>query len=82
MASFCRWETNPFQISDQLFFERLTEYVNGNGSKVIVVIHNGENYNDNYENDIFRLQKVAVFEPAIVKNEEYTVFKVVMQNEH
>lgn len=46
------------------------------------MIHNGENYNDNYENDIFRLQKVAVFEPAIVKNEEYTVYKVVMQNEH
>lgn len=82
MASFCRWETNPFQISDQVFFERLNNYVNSNGSKVIVVIHNSENYNDNFGNDIFRLERMAIFEPAIVKNEEYTAYKVVMQNEH
>ncbi|WP_462252447.1 hypothetical protein [Ekhidna sp.] len=85
-ASFCRWETNPFMISNEEFYQRLSQYVSVNQQNILLV-KNTFNKNDNqidntisqngyYEDRFMRIEPIKIFEPAVVANENYMLYEV------
>lgn len=89
-ASFCRWETNPFMISNEEFYRRLTSYLGESKQSVLLIKNTYKRYdteiekqiieNGYYENEVMRIDSIHTFEPAVVSNEEYIIYEVIYKN--
>lgn len=85
-ASFCRWETNPFMISNEEFYQRLSQHLGVHKRSVLLVKNifmKNENQIDRaiiqngyYEDNLMRIDPIQSFEPAVVANEEFILYIV------
>jgi len=91
MASFCKWETNPFMISNDTFYQRLNNYM-ANKKQDVLLVRNKFSKNDTfyeneitnnrfYENKNMKIEFLKIFEPAVPSNEEYVLYRVVYKDE-